>query len=228
MDYKLIADKTLEVFIECEIREFPIDCFTILKYYGFRVYSYAEIQATNTRLHEMCKKYSDDAFRYEDIICYNQKSIECRIRFSLMHELVHYLLGHKGHSREIEDEADYFASCILAPRIAVRKLWYPTADDIHNKFGLSYAASNRVLNDLEKWRYRQRYDSEEALRNFLYPPSKIEKPKTTQQQEFRKGRHKKEWAEIEERNKFIEENICDLTEYALMQYERSLHLGYRI
>lgn len=228
MDYKLIADKTLEVFIECDIREFPIDCFAILKHYDFRVYSYKEIQATNSRLHEICKKYSNDAFRYENIICYNQKSVECRIRFSLMHELGHYLLGHKGHSREIEDEADYFASCILAPRIAVRKLWYPTADDIHNKFGLSYAASNRVLNDLEKWRCRQHYDSEEALRNFLYPPSKIEKPKATRQQEFRKGRHKKEWAEIEERNKFIEENICDLTEYALMQYERSLHLGYKI
>lgn len=228
MDYQLISDKVLEVYIECNIREFPIDCIRILQHYNFRLLTYKEIRESNPELHEMAKEFTNDAFQYKKIICYNSSTIERRIRFSLMHELGHYLLGHKETSRENEIEADYFASCVLAPRAVVWKLWCPTADDIHNKYGLSYAASNRVLVDLGKWKYRQHYDSKKALIDFLYPPAVVEKPQTTQKPKLRKGRHQKEWAEMEARIRFIEECYGSTTEFAFEQYERSLHLGCKI
>lgn len=235
MDYSLIIDKIYDVYAECEVHTFPIDCFDILRHYGFRLYTYSQIQQVNARLHEMCRKYSDDAFRYNDIICYNQKAIECRIRFSLMHEFGHYILGHEESSPENEDEADYFASCILAPRIAISKTCR-TADDIHDKFGLSYAASNRALADFRRWYPMGRSETEKKLEELLF--HNAPKISTSNIDECEEGekitlsgapmqkyktRHAKKWKEIEERNKFIKENICDLNEYAFRQLDQRIN-----
>ena len=224
MDYKLISDKTLDVFLECGIKEFPVNCFDILKHYGFRLYTYAEMQSANQRLYEMCRKYSDDAFRYHDIICYNNSGPEGRIRFSLMHELGHFILGHQETTPENEEEADYFASCILAPRVAIHKTLCRTADAIHDTFGLSYAAANRALVDFKKWHGRKRYDSEHQLFDHLYP-----KENTVERTPARKPpvhRHLwKSWYELEKKHRFIEDNVCDLEEYALLERERQIFNG---
>lgn len=228
MDYELIADKTLEVFIECEIREFPIDCFQILSHYGFKVYTYAYVQDQNPKLFEMCRRYSNDSFKYHDIICYNQNQVQNRIRFSLMHELGHLLLGHKGDSQENENEANYFASSVLAPRIAIWRILYPTAEEIHQRFGLSYAASNRALDNFNRRKIHRLYDSEKKLIDWLFPPHATIEKKQKPICEKTKSRHKKEWSEIEARIKFIEECYGSTTTFALGQYERSLHLGNNI
>lgn len=224
MDYKLISDKTLDIFVECKIKEFPVDCFRILEHYGFKLYTYAEMHATNQRLYEMCRKYSDDAFRYQNIICYNENMIDSRIRFSLMHELGHFVLNHKETTKENEDEADYFASCMLAPRVAIHRTLCRTADAIHDTFGLSYAASNRALTDYKKWHGRKKYDSEHQLFDYLYPKNVImeQMPVRTPQVH----RHSwKSWYELEKKHSFIEDNICDLEEYAFRERERQIFNG---
>lgn len=224
MDYKLIADKTFEVFRECGIAKFPIDCFDILHHYGFKIYSYGELRSINQRLYEICRKYSNDAFSFQNMICYNECMIENRIRFSLMHELGHFVLGHKETSVENEDEADYFASCMLAPRIAVHRIRYKTADAIHDTFRISYAASNRVLSDYRKWRARKKYDSERQLFDYLYPNQTILHRVPSEKPPAHKGLWK-EWRELEIRNRFIAENICDLEEYAFRERERQIYNG---
>lgn len=227
MDYQLINNKIFEIYIECNIKEFPIDCLEILQHYDFRLLTYREIKDSNQELHEIARKFSDDAFRYKRFICYNDDVTKGRIRFSLMHELGHYILNHHGTTQENEDEADYFASCVLAPRAAIWRSGCRTAEDIHNMFGLSYSASNRALADFQKWRYGKIYDCEKELGDMLF--SKKESDIASRKSiniKARKSRHQQQWKKIEERNKFIEENICDLSEYALMQYERSLHLGH--
>ena len=224
MDSKIINEKILEVFIECNIQEFPINCFEILQHYNFRLFTYDEIKLSDPELFAIAKEYSDDAFKYKNIICYNNSKSESRIRFSLMHELGHFILNHKNTTPDHEDEADYFASCVLAPRAAIWRSGCRTAEDIHNMFGLSYSASNRALVDFQKWRYGKIYDCEKELGDMLY--SKKEPTDIQDQSIEKKYQNKKRWKEIEERNRFIEENICDLSEYALMQYERSLHLGH--
>lgn len=228
MNYQFISDKILEVYIECSIKEFPIDCIGILQHYNFRLLSYREIKNSDPELHEIAKEFSDDAFRYKKIICYNSTVVEGRMRFSLMHELGHYLLEHKENTPENEAEADYFASSVLAPRVAIWRMWHPTAEEIHKCFGLSYAASNRALDNFNRRKIHGLCDSEKKLVEWLYPPEPIAERKKKPVCKEQHHRHKKEWAKIEARNKFIEENICNLTDYALMQYERSLHLGHRV
>lgn len=226
MDYKLISDKTLDVFLECGIKEFPVDCFYILEHYGFRLYTYVEMQSINQRLYEMCRKYSDDAFRYQDIICYNNAGPEGRIRFSLMHELGHFILGHQETTFENEEEADYFASCLLAPRVAIHKSLCRTADAIHDTFGLSYAASNRALADYKKWSGRTKCDSEHQLFDYLYPKQTIVE-RTPVRKNPPVHRHLwKSWYELENKHRFIEDNICDLEEYAFRERERQIFNGF--
>jgi len=228
LDYKLISDKALEVFIECEIHEFPIDCFAILKHYGFKVHAYSYVQKQNPMLFEMCKRYSNDSFKYQDIICYNQNHNESRVRFSLMHELGHYILEHEENTPENEAEADCFASSVLAPRVAIWRMWHPTAEEIHQRFGLSYAASNRALDNFNRRKIYGLCDSEKKLVDWLYPPDIVIEKKKKPVCKERHRRHKKEWAEIEARNKFIEECYGCTTDFALEQHERSLHLGHSI
>lgn len=171
MEYSLINNKVLDAYVQCGIRKFPIDCEKVLKTYGFKLISYSMMKKENPELYGIAKEFSDDAFQYGRTICYNDCSIKSRIRFSLMHEFGHKILGHKGNSGQQEREADYFAGEMLAPMIAVRKKECETAEDVHNAFGISYAASNKTIafyhDRLEKgWR-----DYDFRLGEWLYPDS---------------------------------------------------------
>lgn len=141
----------LEVYKNCNVKTFPIDCTSILNSYGFKVLTYTYLRKQNPRLYELSQNYSSDAFKCGNIIAYNEKKPINRTRFSLMHELGHYILGHKKETPACEAEADLFASHILAPRIAIHKKNCRTADQIHDTFGLSYCASNRALLNYRKW-----------------------------------------------------------------------------
>lgn len=225
MDYKIINDKVLEVFTVCEIHKFPINCIEVLRHYGFRLFTYSEIKLSDPELYTIAKEYSDDAFKFGSIICYNNARPEGRIRFSLMHELGHFILEHQETSQENEDEADYFASCMLAPRVAISKTLCRTADAIHDTFGLSYAAANRALLDFKKWHGRKKYDSEHQLFDYLYPKEIVVERMPTRTPLVHK-RYRKEWQELEQKHRFIEDNICDLEEYAFRERERQIFNGF--
>jgi len=146
-----LMDCILSAYVECNIQAFPVDCFSIITHYGFRIFSYAELKKQNPRLHELASSYSRDSFTFEGIVAYNEKHSACRISFSLMHELGHFILGHTDDSLVNEDEADEFASHFLAPRILIHRYNCRNADQIHDTFGLSYAASNRALTSYREW-----------------------------------------------------------------------------
>ena len=93
-----------------------------------------------------CIKLSKDACIVKKILYYEDRNIVERIRFSIAHELGHIFLN-----SELEDDADNFASHVLAPRIMIHRYRCETSDQIHDIFGLSYDASNRVLTDYRKW-----------------------------------------------------------------------------
>lgn len=169
MNNELINHVVLRIYRKCNLRSLPIDCFELLKNYDYKVYTYNELKYINSELYQLCFAYSNDAFIHKvtKIAAYNDKNSIWRIRFSLMHELGHLLLEHLGDSKCNENEADYFASCVLAPRILIHKLGCRKADDIHDTFGLSYTASNRALADYKNWIYK-------ASQQFPVKPSQPE------------------------------------------------------
>ena len=156
-----ITEKVFETYCQCHVKSFPIDCVSILTHYGFRVYAYSFLKEHNPRLYELSYKYSTDAFTCGNIIAYNDKKTRERIRFSLMHEFGHFMLNTVD-----EDEADYFASNILAPRSIIYSLNCRNAEDVHATFEISYAAANRAWYD---YRHRHQTDAERAIKELIFP-----------------------------------------------------------
>ena len=212
MNIDLIDNKILSIYKECKIQTFPIDCELILQHYGFVLYTYKELQNANKTLYNAAKSYSNDAFRFRMSIYYNSCMPKNRIRFTLMHELGHFILGHQSQEIESEQEADYFASCMLVPRIAILRTGCTTADDIHDQFEVSYAAANRILSDFPHKKDSGWGKSDQAISNWLYPPepkipSKQENsmissmPEKKDRKETARQRKRRE--EMEERARFL-------------------------
>lgn len=126
-----------------EIQSFPIDCYEIAKKHHMKLVKYCDLNDEKKRA---CKELSDDACFIDGSLYYNETFHPRRITFTIAHELGHYFLV-----TEDEDEADEFASHFLSPRILIHKYGLRDADQIHDTFGLSYAASNRALTSYKEW-----------------------------------------------------------------------------
>lgn len=123
----------------------------ILHYHGYTIVPYSFLEEKRNGLAEYCYQYSEDAFRFKNLIYYNDNKPKSRIEFSLMHELGHILLEHQGEYDWQEVEANYFASNIIAPRMAIHYSKCTSAEDIHKNFGLSLEASQYAYSDYLAW-----------------------------------------------------------------------------
>ena len=153
MDYNKIVTATIEVFRKCDVHSFPIDCGDLLKHYGYRLFSYKELRDRSPELYSLSLGYSEDAFRTgaSKIVAYNPDRPHGRIRFSLMHELGHHVLGHNGASDQNEKEANAFASHILAPRMAIHYSRCKNANDVARLFDMSFEAADNAFIDYRRW-----------------------------------------------------------------------------
>ena len=137
----MYESEIVEIYRKCNIRDFPIDCYAIVKALGFTLVSYGDLAKSHEEYKLLCLCSGDAFTSYDDMmICYNQKNSRRRIRFNLMHEIGHYVLQTSD-----EDEADAFAAGILAPPAIIVKRKLNTAEMISDYFDLSIAASNRAL-----------------------------------------------------------------------------------
>lgn len=138
----------------CEIKSFPFDCLKVLKAYGYDCKAYSSL---NDKKRKICLGVSNDACIMNGTIYYNDTVLKDRVPFTLMHELAHILLEHRIKDEKEENEADYMASNLLAPRIMIHyleqtsKYSIVTADDIHDYFGISISASNIAIMDYRRW-----------------------------------------------------------------------------
>ncbi|MBC5710356.1 ImmA/IrrE family metallo-endopeptidase [Hungatella sp. L12] len=149
MEHCEVSRIILDVYETCNIKNFPINCIDVIKKLKIPLYKYSELSEIKER---ECYKVSDDAFKLRGKIYYNDSFPYIRRqRFTLMHEVGHILLSHNGDTKENDDEANEFASHILAPRILIHKYDCRTVRHIYELFGLSYKASNRALSDYRKW-----------------------------------------------------------------------------
>jgi Zn-dependent peptidase ImmA (M78 family) len=155
LDYEKIKLKTLEVFKKCEIQSFPIDCFYILDTYNI---SYQKYSSQSKEKEEQCLMISDDAFTLKGRIFYNANRIPGRIRFSLMHELGHILLNHQqAYHEEQEQEANFFATHILAPRIAIQQLECKNFVDTSITFDITNESATYAFDDFRRWQRMRHY-----------------------------------------------------------------------
>ena len=125
---------------------------------------------------------SDSAVIIEEtgayIIFYNQDEPPYRIRFSILHEFGHYILGHdmdlRGRDplyRRQELEANCFAAQMLMPEQLLRECKHRgkklSTDFITQAFGVSYEAAEKRINTLAKtkpdWRSREEKEYDDII-----------------------------------------------------------------
>lgn len=153
MDYNYINYKVLEVYQTCDVQSFPIDCLSLFEHYDLKILPYSGLNKT---LYEYCLKFSEDAFWFKDKIFYNDEVIPGRIRFSLMHELGHFILNHnENRTPEMEQEANYFASNILAPRMVIHFGKCKNETEVSNLFQLTNECARYAFDDYKRWRMRK-------------------------------------------------------------------------
>ena len=116
--YKEIESKVVDLYLEQDIRKIPLDPFEILKQRGYVLLPFSKFNSFN---YPDVMDDNNDAFSFYSpelktyIIVYNDNKPLQRIRFTLMHELGHIDLGHKGESELARKMADYYAGYALAP-----------------------------------------------------------------------------------------------------------------
>jgi Zn-dependent peptidase ImmA (M78 family) len=142
--------------------------------------AFCTFEKANNKYRQDIRQFGSDSavlmeMRGAYIIFYNESEALYRIRFSIMHELGHYLLGHKLNLNLEDDlygvqeiEANCFAAQVLMPEQLLRvcsKRGKTLSDDfIIRSFEVSREAAQKRRNTLAKtvyeWRSREesRYD----------------------------------------------------------------------
>ena len=151
---------------------FPVNPETICRRLkNCRLITYQEIAKENgTSVADIADLFGsqDGCTHYEwkhdrFLISYNTAKFPSRIRWTIAHELGHVAAGHfyELEDRQIlsappelhemmEDEADYFASELLAPTTAIITLGVRSASDLRIRFGLSDDAAGRRWAEFRK------------------------------------------------------------------------------
>lgn len=166
MNYTLIMTKVIEIFQKCNINSFPLDCENIVNILGCKLYKYSELSEAKR---QGCLQVSNESMKIHNRIYYNDAIMsEGRVRFSIMHELGHIFLGHGEYRNNVlEAEANYFASNILAPRMAVHYSQCKRPKHVMNQFGLTFEAATYVLEDYDRW-YRRTSHKMNSFDKLMY------------------------------------------------------------
>lgn len=154
MNYSFILEKVFSVFEECYVNSFPLNFVDLIIQYGYRVFTYQQLRDKSPELYESCILYSDDAFRdmATKTVAYNTEAPKKRVYFSLAHELGHIVLGHLSETKKTEAEANFFASNILAPRMAIHYARCKNEADVARIFEVSCEAAQYAFDDYRRWR----------------------------------------------------------------------------
>lgn len=157
-DYQKARDLSWEVLIRNNVCELPVKIVPICRNYGIRVRAYQDNTDVLEKLNLMDMMDRTDGFLTyisgEPVIFYDQRCVPGRQRFTIAHELGHYLLGHvmpgqvtsinrepaPGDSPE-ERQANQFAARVLAPACVLWGLDLHSADEIAEACGISRAAA---------------------------------------------------------------------------------------
>lgn len=174
-DFNRATKKAYQVLISLNIKTLPIEPLTILyQCKNTMIRTYADVMALfNVSdlwfFKALCLERNDAVTirqtrngrpTYE--LFYDAQANRRRMRFTLAHELGHIILNHRQEEDWEEEEADCFASQLLAPRplfpsLRVHQIDVTDPDVVASIFSLSKSAAKVVINK----RYYINYDEEQ-------------------------------------------------------------------
>lgn len=153
--YEEIEKCVVDLYVEQDIHNIPIDPFSIIKNRGYVLIPFSTFELNNR---PDCIDEDNDAFSFYDpkiktqVIVYNDEKPLNRIRFTLMHELGHIDLGHKCESDLARKMADYYAGYALAPSPLIGKYACESVQDISAEFWISFECADICGNRYQNWK----------------------------------------------------------------------------
>ncbi|WP_342515449.1 ImmA/IrrE family metallo-endopeptidase [Sutcliffiella sp. FSL R7-0096] len=196
--YNKVMVHVNNLFIQEDIKTFPIDPFQIIENNKWGLVTYSELAwEKGVLVEDIIEAFqSEDGYTIYDgtnyTIAYNNTiKNRGRIRFTLMHEIGHIYMNHLVDFEEtilmrntltekkykvLENEANSFARNILAPVMVVKDLKINSIDDVITYFEISRKAAsvrlqtllNDYRNSLSKFIQFQRHHFSSYIHSCLY------------------------------------------------------------
>lgn len=152
--YDEIEKNVVQLYIDCGISSLPIDPYHIIKSKGYVLIPFSEL--TEEELVRI-KSVKKDAVSFwnkdkkQFVICYDEKGKKQRIRFTLMHEVGHIIMGHKQESALAKKIADVFAAYSLAPYPLIYSMHCKDVVEVMFFFDISAWAAEIAFNIYQDW-----------------------------------------------------------------------------
>lgn len=172
--YDEIAEVVIDIYIDYGIKSFPVDPKDVCRKLGVSLVAYSEYDDEQRLLLE--KKSKDGFFvrgacNLPPTIFYNDRQeSEGRIRFTIFHELKHYVCEDDNDDKD--DLADYFSKYFMCPIpfLLLKKIDVPL--EIMSFCGTSLTVAYNVCSNIENRRKKYNYslfDYEVRLIEHLNP-----------------------------------------------------------
>ena len=118
-DYDRMAQLVIDIYVDYNIRSFPVDEKEICRKLGLKLILYSEYPEEQEAL---LRKRSMDAFfapatrTTPPTVFYNDKvESRGRLRYNIFHEVKHFVTGDKDDGEYNDNMADYFARYFMCP-----------------------------------------------------------------------------------------------------------------
>lgn len=156
-DYERIKSAVADLYRRYSVTTIPVDVFSLARKMGIVIRPYSSCPD----LFRLALKGAvpEDGFkatvlrgsRYTTVIFYNDTMSRQRIRFTILHEIGHIVLGHKQSSELAEAEASFFAKYAIAPPVLVNYIRPSDYVDIANAFDISLECAYYSMDYYGKW-----------------------------------------------------------------------------
>ncbi len=153
--YEEIEKAVVDLYIEQWINTLSIDPFRIIRNRGYHLIPFTKLNKANPL--ECLLDKNNDAFSFyvpalkNYVIVYNDEKPFTRIRFTLMHEIGHIDLGHKGESDLAKKMADYYAGYALAPSPLIGRFASVNLSEIISTFQVSLDCAAVCSSRYQNW-----------------------------------------------------------------------------
>lgn len=151
--YEFIKGEVVALFERYDVRCIPISGFELAYKMGICLIPYSSLSEESKAA---AMRFSSDGFYMEDldgndIIYYNDEVSYERMNMTILHEIGHCVLDHKGNSKQEETEAQFFAKYAIAPPPLVNKIHPDCPEEIEVVFNLSHTAAVYAFEYYKKW-----------------------------------------------------------------------------
>ncbi len=154
-EYDRIESTIVDLYEKLCIDHIPVDPFSIASKLGYKVKKYSDLpRHYKAYLIELgldgLSCYDPATKSY--IICYDDSHSQTRIRFTMMHEIGHIVLGHKQESKLANKIADFFAGYFLAPSPLISLYECKNSKEVADQFDISQDCADICFRRFQNWK----------------------------------------------------------------------------